>query len=781
VNLTLFQKALALVALPVVALGGFVLATARFLDDHLAAWQLSAHTKEVIAQGYEVQTLVFDAQAAIRGAVIIGDPAIAAHFHNTHRELARRLDELEGLVSDNPAQLSQVRTVRAAAAAVTTFQVELDRLIRVGAADQAAALIRTRRGEQLVADFRREVSAFLAEEQQLDQDRVDVLERSRQNFVALLVAGGVLGLGSTLGVGIGFRRGITRRFATLEANAVRLAAGLPALPLPGRGADEITRIDLACRKLAADLTETSDRVRDLYDNAPCGYHSVDPAGTLVAVNQTEARWLGYTPADLLGRVRFADLVHPGSRDKYQWAFARVRESGSVADVELELLRKDGATFPVLLNSSAIRSADGSYARSRTILTDLTERRQAEAAVRLFADVAHRIPTGLLIVQLDGGDPPVLRIRSGNRESKQLLGIAVDEAAGQPLVSVFPQVPPDMLRRYTAVAATGREDDLGELRYGDDRVAERWWSVVAFPLPDRSAGIAFHDVTARKAAEAEVRQLTAGLEARVRERTAELESVNRDLAQKNAENEMFVYSVSHDLRSPLVNLQGFSRELEKAGRGLVELLAGDGVPDEVRTRGRDLIDRKVAKAIGFIQTAVLRLSGIIDALLRLSRAGRVEYRWEAVDVAGVVGRVVEAAQGTVAERGAAVRVGPLPPAWGDRTAVEQVFGNLFGNALAYLDPARPGEVEVGALPAEAGGGHTYFVRDNGLGIAEAHQARIFQAFQRAHPGVGAGEGLGLAIVARVVERHRGRVWVESRPGAGSTFFVNLPVPPAGNGR
>jgi signal transduction histidine kinase len=193
-----------------------------------------------------------------------------------------------------------------------------------------------------------------------------------------------------------------------------------------------------------------------------------------------------------------------------------------------------------------------------------------------------------------------------------------------------------------------------------------------------------------------------------------------------------------------------------------------------------LDGKVAKSVRFIQTAVLRLSGIIDALLRLSRAGRVDYRWEAVNVTEVVGRVVQAAQLTITERGAAVTVGDLPPAWGDRTAIEQAFGNLVGNALTYLDPARPGAIEIGAGPSDTPGTHTYFVRDNGLGIPEGHRPKIFQAFQRAHPGVGSGEGLGLAIVARVVERHRGKVWVESVPGEGTTFYVTLPAP-AGEGR
>lgn len=269
------------------------------------------------------------------------------------------------------------------------------------------------------------------------------------------------------------------------------------------------------------------------------------------------------------------------------------------------------------------------------------------------------------------------------------------------------------------------------------------------------------------------------EGAVQERTAELTEVIRELGLKNQEIELFVYSVSHDLRGPLVNLQGFSKELQKAADALRALFADPRTPEEIREAARPVLDQKVAKALGFIQSAVARLGGIIDALLRLSRAGRVEYRWERVDMNRLVGQLLGSLQGTIAGKRATVGAGPLPPAWGDATALGQVFANLVGNAVTYLDPARTGRVEIGAVVAPDGS-VTYFVKDNGLGIPAAYQAKVFQLFQRGHPGVGAGEGLGLAIVARVVERHRGRVWVESSEGEGSTFFVRLPAPPAGPG-
>jgi signal transduction histidine kinase len=123
---------------------------------------------------------------------------------------------------------------------------------------------------------------------------------------------------------------------------------------------------------------------------------------------------------------------------------------------------------------------------------------------------------------------------------------------------------------------------------------------------------------------------------------------------------------------------------------------------------------------------------------------------------------------------------MPCALGDSTAIEQIFANLIGNALVYLEPSRPGVLEIGCLPAGAAGvpeGYrAYYVKDNGLGIAEAHRARIFQVFQRAHPHIGTGEGIGLAIVQRIAERHRGRVWVDSAMGTGSTFYFTLPFAP-----
>ncbi len=267
------------------------------------------------------------------------------------------------------------------------------------------------------------------------------------------------------------------------------------------------------------------------------------------------------------------------------------------------------------------------------------------------------------------------------------------------------------------------------------------------------------------------------------RAEELVVINEQLREKAQENEMFVYSVSHDLRSPLVNLQGFSKELGLIGKDLLRNVDVVGVPEEVRRQTRSLVNVEMEESIGFIRSGVTRLSGIIDALLRLSRAGRVEYRPQVVEVGPVVARVVAALRVTIDERNARVIVSNLPPAFADPTVIEQIFANLIGNAVNYLDSGRPGLVEVSAViqneaNAEPGTDPmvVYSIADNGLGIPDSYQGKIFTAFQRLHGDVAKGEGIGLALVRRMVERNGGRVWFVSKAGRGSTFSFSMPAKP-----
>jgi PAS domain S-box-containing protein len=527
------------------------------------------------------------------------------------------------------------------------------------------------------------------------------------------------------------------------------------------------------------LRRTVADAQDFYDLAPCGYHSVNQDGTVVAINDTELRWLGYTRDEVVGRMRFADLITREGRATFEDKFREFKERGGTTNLEFEIVRKDSTTFPVMLSATAVRDDAGNYVSVHSILLDITERKRTEQALRetnehLRLLVHNAIDYALIVL-----DPQGLVV-SWNPGAERIKGYCPEEIIGKHFSCFYPAEvaeqgwPQVELER---AAAAGRFEDEGwRVRKDGSRF---WANVIITALRDEAGRLRgfsklTRDLTERRRAEESIRQLNAELEQRVAARTAELADANRDLTQKNQENEMFVYSVSHDLRAPLVNLQGFSRELEVSCREMRRLLDADSVPAPVRKRGLALLDEDMAESLRFIQTGVLRLGRIIDALLHLSRVGRVEYQWQEVDIADMTARVIASLRGTIDERGATVTAGPLPPARGDATALEQVFANLIGNALKYLDPRRPGVIEVGAARPGPDGLQTYYVRDNGLGIPEAYHAKVFQAFQRAHPEVAAGEGMGLAIVRRIVERHNGKVWVESRPGEGSTFYVALPT-------
>ena len=262
--------------------------------------------------------------------------------------------------------------------------------------------------------------------------------------------------------------------------------------------------------------------------------------------------------------------------------------------------------------------------------------------------------------------------------------------------------------------------------------------------------------------------------------AQMSAVNKRLIQKTRENEMFVYSVSHDLRSPLVNLMGFSKELGYAGAALRGALQRGTMPDAERQAGLALLNDGIDGSLRFIHTAVARMNDMTDGLLRLSRTGAVKYRWREVDLTATVQRIVDAMHLSIAERGATVHVGTLPHLWGDPNAVEQVFANLIANAVNYLDPRQPGVVEVGCQEGGVASAqddarfHRLYVKDNGLGIPKAFQEKVFRVFQRLHPHHVAGVGIGLSIVRRIVERHQGAITVDSTEGVGSTFWVDWPI-------
>ena len=251
----------------------------------------------------------------------------------------------------------------------------------------------------------------------------------------------------------------------------------------------------------------------------------------------------------------------------------------------------------------------------------------------------------------------------------------------------------------------------------------------------------------------------------------------ELAEKTRELEQIVYVASHDLRSPLVNIQGFTRELDESFKQVHEILDSKAVPSALSKKLAPLLDEDIPSAFQYILASSSKMDSLLSGLLRLSRLGRAALNIKQLDMNKLMAEVVASFEFQIKESGVTIGVEELPPCYGDGTQINQVFSNLLDNALKFLDADRPGKIRISGKASE--GRVTYCVEDNGMGIADKDRERIFEIFCRLDPDAGIGEGLGLTIVRKILNRHGGKVWVESEPGKGSWFFVSLPPNVVGN--
>ncbi|WP_035672974.1 sensor histidine kinase [Bradyrhizobium liaoningense] len=284
--------------------------------------------------------------------------------------------------------------------------------------------------------------------------------------------------------------------------------------------------------------------------------------------------------------------------------------------------------------------------------------------------------------------------------------------------------------------------------------------------------------ARDEAEARLRDANVNLEAVVDERTA-------DLREANDEIQRFAYIVSHDLRSPLVNIMGFTSELEELGGDIFRRISSlthvsaEGAPlapagpGEIALDGADKqLSEDFSEALAFIKTSIAKMDRLISAILNLTREGRREFQPVKIDTRELIEAIVSTLAHQAAEAQAEIHLEPLPDFVSDRLALEQIFSNLIDNAVKYLKPGMPGEIRIRGRTKL---GYAIFeISDNGRGIDPKDHQRIFDLFRRAGTQDKPGQGIGLAHVRALVRRLGGTMSVSSELNAGSTFTITLPI-------
>ncbi|MHB8543013.1 MAG: sensor histidine kinase [Leptospirales bacterium] len=563
---------------------GIAVFSFRSIDLFVDRSERVDHTYKVMLSIDRLLSDLQDAETGERGYIITGNPSYLMPYQDALVDVGRQLLLLSSRVSDDPEERKRV--------------VELEGQIRHRLSFLSAGIYLRRHS---IPDYSKKFRQLM-DYGKSDMDRIRsimgqmkldehqlLLRRDRQLFERKKLVSVAIVIGNVVS------------FVVIGVSILFLIK------------------ELSRRKQAEEkIRRYSSELADLYDNAPCGYHSINSEGLIIRVNETELSWLGYSRDEVEGKKHTVDLMSPESQERYMAAFPFFKETGVVKDFEINLVRKDQTVFPVILNSTAVWDHSGAFLMSRSVMFDITERRRAQEQI--------------------------MRL---NQEMKM--------------------------------------------------------------------------------------------------RAALLESTNKEL-------EGFSYSVSHDLRSPLRAIDGFTRIiLEDYGK---------------------LLDQEGHRLLGVVRENSRKMGNLIDDLLAFSRLGRQSLKRDIVEMESLASEAYQEIHSDYPES-VSVTIGSLPSVWGDKALLYQVWINLLSNAMKFSSKMEKPQVNVSAVLGEDE--VIYSIRDNGVGFDMQYYEKLFGVFQRLHSSEEfPGTGVGLAIVQRVVTRHGGRVWAEGEDGVGAHFFFSLPV-------
>ncbi len=508
-----------------------------------------------------------------------------------------------------------------------------------------------------------------------------------------------------------------------------------------------TFVDITEKKeMEARLAANAAELQDLYDNAPCAYHSLDASGTFIRINATALRWLGRSAEDVIGKATPADFRDAEGKAEFHRVFAELKANGAVHGIEADLLAANGTTRRLSLCATAVTDADGRFVKSRTVAYDISELHHARERLKaLGREQAAMLESDLIAIA---------KVRErhftwANSGVTRIFGHSASEIVGQSTrllyaseadyITIGEAMEPDVAagKRYRVQLEMRRKD--GEPVWIDMA------KVLLSPKTGESMAI-FVDITASKRDEARRLELV------------RLEAENHQVWETTNLKSAFIANMSHELRTPLNAVTGYAHLLRQGAIG----------PDSP----------KFERYLNQIETSGRYLGQLIEGVLDFAKleSGKLELHPTPIDLLSIVQEVVDLLELKISRKQLAISI-DIDPELGELVAdpmrVKQLVANYISNAVKFT--AERGHVAVRAKPH----GAEFFrveVEDDGIGIAGADQARLFTPFEQLSSGstkLYQGMGLGLALSRLLAEAHGGRVGVRSQLGVGSVFHFDLP--------
>jgi PAS domain S-box-containing protein len=535
------------------------------------------------------------------------------------------------------------------------------------------------------------------------------------------------------------RRNGKALFVRESANAVRDANGR-ILYYDGTVEDITDRI-----KTEEALRESEERFSKSFKTSPISFIIANmDDGRILEINDAFTTISGYTREEALNSTTLNMKIWVHEQDR-KHMIDSLREGNAILHQETLLRAKDGNVSTVLLSAQVIKLANRNCIISS--IEDITKRKEAEDELRIQSEIMSHMAEAVYLVRMEDGI-----IVYTNSKFEELFGYGPGDMTGKHVSIV--NAPAEKSPEQTAIEIMNQLDKKGfwtgeVLNIKKDGTV--FWSHANVAIFNHSKyGKVLvsvqEDITDRKNAEFQIKKLNEELEVRVIQRTQLLEAANKEL-------EAFSYSVSHDLRAPLRSVHGFTKIL------LEDYEAS--------------LDEEGKRICGIISSSATQMGALIDDLLSFSRIGRSSLHPSEIDMKKMAKLIFEKMTSPTERKRIKMNIGRLSKAFGDVTLFGQVWTNLISNAIKYTSKNDISEINIGSKVDEKM--ITYFIKDNGVGFDMQYAHKLFGVFQRLHSEAEfEGNGVGLAIIQRIVLKHGGKVWAEGEVGKGATFYFSLPV-------
>lgn len=506
------------------------------------------------------------------------------------------------------------------------------------------------------------------------------------------------------------------------------------------------------RRSQEELERSRARYFELYDLAPVGYFTLSERSIILEANLTSAAMLGL-PKGALSRTPLTRYILPDDQDIYYRHRKRLFDKGEPQVFEIRVMRPDGAPFWARVEAHVAQNGGSGAPACRAVMIDITGRKQAEEALkesearyRSYIELTGQLGWATSADGVAVEDSPTWRRFTGQSE---------EEIKGEGWSKAIHPEDFEHTDRVWRSAVAEKKDYEVEYRLRRYDGVYRHFLARGAPVLKGDGGVyewvgTCIDITERMELEQEIRRANDELEFRVQERTKELERRNQDLVN-------FTFVAAHDLQEPLRKIHTFADLLS------IKYAAG------IHEHGRDYLQR--------MQDTASRMRDHLQALLEYSRLTAEAEPFTRVSLNEIAHEVVSHLEVQIKESGAIVEIGELPEIDGDSRQLSHLLHNLVANGVKFR---REGEIpwvkiHVNCPEGSRSGACEICVEDNGIGLDEQYQDRIFMPFQRLHGRTEyGGVGMGLAICNRVMERHNGTIRVKSTPGRGSTFILTLPM-------